>query len=135
MPEQTSLQNNIISTLERRQDRLEEVADRLTSISADLSKMIAVHELRISQQEKMTDSIEVVLEKRRDEFEARSKEIFETIERENKNVLEEVHNSYESLSKKISDLEKMIWLYVGGMGVAAFIVANWGDVLKLIVNK
>lgn len=121
--------------IEKRQMKIEDAISKLTEISSDLNKMIAVHELRITQQEKTTDSIENILEKRRDEFESRIREVYATIEREDKNILEEIHNSYENLSKKITDMEKMMWVYLGGMGVAAFVIANWGDILKLLVNK
>lgn len=121
--------------LEKRQMKIEDAISKLTEISSDLNKMIAVHELRITQQEKMTDSIELVLEKRRDEFEARIKEVYETIEKEDKNILSEIHNSYEKLSKKITDMERMMWLYLGGMAVAAFAIANWGDLLKLFLSR
>ena len=121
--------------LEKRQMKIEDAISKLTEISSDLNKMIAVHELRITQQEKLTDSIEIVLEKRRDEFEARIKEVYDTIEKEDKNILSEIHNSYEKLSKKITDMERMMWLYLGGMAVAAFAIANWGDLLKLFLNK
>ena len=121
--------------LEKRQMKIEDAIAKLTEISSDLNKMIAVHELRITQQEKMTDSIEIVLEKRRDEFEMKIKEIYETIEKEDKNILEEIHESYEKLSKKISDMERMMWVYMGGIAVAAFAIANWGDLLKLFLNK
>ena len=96
--------------LEKRQMKIEDAIAKLTEISSDLNKMIAVHELRITQQEKLTDSIEIVLEKRRDEFEARIKEVYDTIEKEDKNILSEIHNSYEKLSKKITDMERMMWL-------------------------
>lgn len=121
--------------LEKRQMKIEDAIAKLTEISSDLNKMIAVHELRITQQEKMTDSLEIILEKRRDEFEARIKEVYETIEKEDKNILSEIHNSYEKLSKKITDMERMMWLYLGGMAVAAFAIANWGDLLKLFLSR
>ena len=54
------IQSTMLSNMERRQDRLEEVADRLTSISADLSKMIAVHEQRLNQQERQLNNVEPV---------------------------------------------------------------------------
>ena len=76
-----------------------------------------------------------ILEKRRDEFDEREEKIYETIEKEDKNILEEIHESYEKLSKKITDMERMMWLYLGGMAVAAFAIANWGDLIKLFLNK
>ena len=120
---------------EYRQNKLEDAISKLTDISADLNKMIAVHELRIAQQEKITDSIEFILEKRRDEFETRLREIHDTIEKEDNNILEEVHGSFEKLSKKIGDMERMMWVYLGGFSVVIFIIANWGDILKLMLSK
>lgn len=120
---------------EYRQNKLEDAISKLTDISADLNKMIAVHELRIAQQEKITDSIEFILEKRRDEFELRLREIHDTIEKEDNNILEEVHGSFEKLSKKIGDMERMMWVYLGGFSVVIFIIANWGDILKLMLSK
>ena len=61
--------------------------------------------------------------------------LFRSIEKEDKNILEEIHESYEKLSKKISDMERMMWVYMGGIAVAAFAIANWGDLLKLFLNK
>ena len=123
------------NNLEVKQTKLEDAISKLTEISADLNKMIAVHELRLTHQEKITDSLEIILEKRRDEFEARIKEVYDTIEKEDKNILSEIHNSYEKLSKKITDMERMMWLYLGGMAVAAFAIANWGDLLKLFLSR
>jgi len=110
--------------LEHKQTKLEDAISKLTDISADLNKMIAVHELRLTHQEKITDSLEIILEKRRDEYEAREGKIYDHVDQ-----------SFEKLSKKITDLEKMMWIYGGGFALAAFIIANWGDVAKLLLKN
>lgn len=109
------------SNIDFRQSKIEDAISKLTEISSDLNKMVAVHELRLSQQEKITDSIEIILEKRRDEYETREGKIYDHVD-----------NSFEKLSKKITDLEKMMWVYGGGFALAAFVLANWGDVAKLL---
>jgi hypothetical protein len=123
------------NNLETKQSKLEDAISKLTDISADLNKMIAVHELRFTHQEKITDSLEIILEKRRDEFDEREEKIYETIEREDKRISEKIDQSFEKLSKKITDLEKMMWVYGGGFALAAFIIANWGDVAKLLLKN
>jgi hypothetical protein len=123
------------NNLETKQSKLEDAISKLTDISADLNKMIAVHELRLTHQEKITDSLEIILEKRRDEFDEREEKIYETIEVEDKRISEKVDQSFEKLSKKLSDLEKMMWVYGGGFALAAFIIANWGDVAKLLLKN
>jgi hypothetical protein len=123
------------NNLETKQSKLEDAISKLTDISADLNKMIAVHELRLTHQEKITDSLEIILEKRRDEFDEREEKIYETIEVEDKRISEKIDQSFEKLSKKLSDLEKMMWVYGGGFALAAFIIANWGDVAKLLLKN
>jgi len=120
------------NNLEMKQSKLEDAISKLTEISADLNKMIAVHELRLTQQEKTMDSLEMILEKRRDEFDTREKDIYDTIEKEDKIIIDKINESHDRLSKKISDLERMMWVYGGGFAVAAFILANWGDLLKMM---
>lgn len=124
----------IYSNVEYRQTKIEDAIAKLTEISADLNKMVAVHELRLSQQEKLTDSLEIILEKRRDEFEVRENDIYETIKQEDEKIIKQIENSHDRLSKKIGDLERMMWVYGGGVMVLAFIIANWGDVLKLLAK-
>lgn len=120
------------NNLEIKQSKLEDAITKLTEISADLNKMIAVHELRLSHQEKTMDSLELILEKRRDELDDREKDIYDTIEKEDKKIIDKINESHDKLSKKISDLERMMWVYGGGFAVAAFILANWGDLLKMM---
>lgn len=123
------------NSLESKQSKLEDAISKLTDISADLNKMIAVHELRLTHQEKITDSLEIILEKRRDEFDEREKEIYDTIEKEDSKISEKIDDSFERLSKKIGDLERMMWVYGGAFTVLAFIIANWGDVAKLFLKN
>ena len=121
--------------LEKRQMKIEDAIAKLTEISSDLNKMIAVHELRITQQEKITDSLEIILEKRRDEFDTREEKIYNTIEKEDAKISEKLDECFEKFSKKMNDLEKMMWVYGGGFALAAFIIANWGDVAKLLLKN
>ena len=124
-----------MADLEFRQAKIEDAITKLTEISSDLNKMVAVHELRITQQEKMTDSIEIILEKRRDEVEAKEEAIYDTIEKEKMEFTRKMDESFQSVSKKIDALEKMMWVYGGGFALAAFIIANWGDVAKLLLKN
>lgn len=119
---------------EKRQGKLEDAIAKLADISADLNKMLAVHELRITQQEKITDSLEYILEKRRDEIEEKEKHIYSKMKQEDDRIIDKIEDSHEKLSKKIGDLEKMIWVYGGGFSVLAFIVANWSDVIKIVLK-
>lgn len=123
-----------LNNLEYKQSKLEDAITKLTEISSDLNRMIAVHELRLTHQEKITDSLEIILEKRRDEFDKRETDIYDTIKEEDEKILKQIESSHDRLSKKIGDLERMMWVYGGGVMVLAFIIANWGDVLKMLAK-
>ena len=119
---------NLISSLERRQDRLEEVVDRLTAISADLSKMIAVHEQRLNQQEKQLNNVETMNERRREEYDEKFSIVFEKID----SLKESSGTQCDLLSSKINDLEKQFWRLGGGFAVLAFIMAYGPSIVKVL---
>ena len=70
---------------DKRMDKIEDAISRLTTISADLQKMLAVNEQRLIQQEKQVTSLEEVIEKRREESELKLKDVYDTIRVEDKN--------------------------------------------------
>lgn len=120
-----------MADLEKRQDRLEEVVDRLTSISSDLSKMIAVHEQRIIQQEKQLTNVENSAEKRREEYDEKLGSIFDRIDE----LRHENIKQHEILSEKIVEMEKIMWKYGGGLAVIAFVLAYGPSILRILNLK
>ena len=50
------IDNKQLSMFETRQSKIEDAITKLTEISSDLNKMIAVHELRLTHQEKSMDT-------------------------------------------------------------------------------
>jgi gas vesicle protein len=115
-------------------DRIEQAIEKLTSISSDLKSMIAVHEQRISQQEKMSDELHDTVEKRREELDTKLKDVYNTMREQDNNVLQHIESlraesaeQHKNLSEKINKLEKYIWLAIGGG-----ITASW--VISLLLN-
>ena len=127
--------------LEKRYNRLEDAIERLVDVSSNLNKMLAVHEERIKNQEKQILSMEDTLEKRREESEVKLKDVYETIRAEDKNIIseiatfrEETKKQYADLSRKMSWMEKVMYLYMGGMAVIIFVVENY-SFLTTILTK
>lgn len=107
--------------LDKRQNKLEEVIEKLTNISNDLNKILAVHEQRINHQEKTLVEMSLILEKRREDHDTHIKNIYETIRQEDKSVLAEISKmenktleQYGKMGDKIGKLEKLMWTYIGG---------------------
>ena len=120
-------------------DRIEAAIEKLTSISAELKQMIAVHELRILQQEKETSSLDLKFEKRRELMDERIDDIYNTMRSQDNSILDEISKlrkesteQHNVLSAKINQLEKFIWTAVGGGIVITWILTNAVNYLKLL---
>lgn len=150
-----------ITLIEKRQDRIEDAIEKLTTISSDLNKMVAVQEQRINQQENKFVIIENVIERRREESDVKLKDVYDTMRSEDSSILVELNNirkeaseQHEKLSKKISDsdeklsnkiseidnklsekiseIEKKLWMYGGGFAVIIFILTHGSSILTLL---
>lgn len=128
-----------IDCLLRSQDKLEDAITKLTNISADINRMLAVHEHRISSQERYMEEVEQLLERRRTEIEIKVQEIYSTIKEEDRRILDELNKlrdelfrQHEIMELKMNQIEKTIWTYLGGFAVLTFILMYGGDILSLI---
>jgi DNA repair exonuclease SbcCD ATPase subunit len=122
---------------DRRIDRMEEAIAKLTEISADMNKMIAIQDVRVNQQEKVLTLLEELMEKRRDETDARFnarreevdsklKELYDRVNLEVENVREKLEES----NKEMRVIEKTVWMYVGGLTVFGFLSTHVDAVMK-----
>lgn len=114
---------------EPRFSKIDDAIQRLAAVSADLSKMLAVHELRLTQQEKNTDQITFLMEKRREDLENKLKEVYETMKEEDGAILDEIRKSrqasdehHQRLEAKVSKLERLALLVTGSAITVGFIL-------------
>lgn len=116
--------NNVTTSsleyFERRNNRIEDAIERLTEISADLNKMLAVQEQRLDQHAKDINTISARDEGRRKEMEHKFEKVYEAIE----DFKEEHTRTTGTLFKKVSDIQRIIWTYMGGFSVVMFIIVN-----------
>jgi hypothetical protein len=91
--------------------------------------MLAVHEHRLTQQEKSTDQISYLIEKRREDLESKLKEVYETMKEEDGAILEEIKKSrdasdahHERLEAKVTKLERLALLVTGSALTVGFII-------------
>lgn len=126
-----------VSDIERRQDRLEDAIERLTEISADLNKMLAVQDQKLTQQEKVTSLIADMIEKRREEYDKKLENVYDVMRAEDNKVIKELEmmrseqkKQHDEISKKLTAMEKIIWVYMGGFTVLVFLISNSGSILR-----
>ena len=119
-------------------DRIEAAIEKLTDVSAELKQMLAVHEQRITQQEKDSDDLHDVVEKRREELDTKLKDVYNTMREQDNNIVTEItklrresSEQHQILSQKINQLEKFIWMAIGGGIVVTWFLTNLANYLKV----
>lgn len=122
-------------------DRIEDAIERLTAISSDLSKMLAVQEQRLNHQERQVNNLEETIEKRREESEIKLRDVYETIRNEDRSIIEEITKLREEataqhtkLTQRMADMEKTIWMYMGGFTAVFFLLSYGQNILKLFIK-
>ena len=120
-------------------DRIEAAIEKLTSISAELKIMIAVHEQRITNQEKDSDDIHNTLEQRRVELDGHLVKVYDTMRDQDKGILEEIaklrkesSDQHNILHSKINQLERYIYIAIGGGMVITWVLTNAANYLKVL---
>lgn len=100
--------------------------------------MLAVHEQRLTQQEKSTDQITYMLERRREDLENKLKEVYETMREEDGAILEEIKKSRKAsdehhvrLEAKVTKLERLALLVTGSALTVGFILGMVEKYFKL----
>ena len=130
--EVTDLQRNI-GQVNILVERLDTTIDKLSDLSNHISKLLAVHEHKFETQEKQTEILFNLLEKRKQETEQMVKDIrsdfdtdYKAILAELKEMRKENRDQYEVLDTKIKQLEKFVWVASGAVTVIIFLLTN-GD--------
>jgi hypothetical protein len=124
---------------EIRFNKLEEAISKMSDVASDMSKMLAVHEQRIQQQEKLSDSIGTKLEKRNDEVDKKFDQVYDAIRQGDNSIIAEMkkiaeirENQFADLNEKITKLEKWRWMVVGGAMAAGYGLSLFFNLVKYI---
>ena len=81
--------------------KLDKAIEKLSEVNISVSRMLAVHEERISKQEKVDVVLFAKIDKLRDKMDS----------------------DHDSVLQRLRGLEKRVWMAVGGLAVLSFIVS------------
>ena len=113
--------------------RLDTAIDKLTNISSGIKSMLAVHEEKLNQAEKLYEIIFSKLKDRQEDTEQRYNQLKENIDLTEKRIMNEIRSIKNSLGERVNILEKWKWLIIGGSIVIGFILArNFPLVVELM---
>ena len=140
MPEKDTTEIKVdIQTLKRDlenvnniQGKLDTAIDKLTDVSSSIKSMLAVHEEKLTRQEKVDEVIFDKLKERADEITDVYRELKKDIELVEKRVLIEIKSLKNDIGGRVGMLEKYRHIILGASIVIGFILSkNFSLVIEL----
>jgi len=117
------------------QDKLDTAIDKLTDVSSSIKSMLAVHEEKITRQEKIDEVIFEKLKDRADEITEVYRELRKDIDLVEKRLLIEIKSLKSDFGNRVGILEKYRWIIMGGAIVVGFILSkNFATIINLMSN-
>jgi len=90
--------------------RIDAAIEKLSEVNTTVSRMLAVHEERITKQEEVDTVLFAKIDKLRDKMD----------------------RDHDLVLQRIRQLEKRVWMAVGGLAVLTFVINNNGLVSKVL---
>lgn len=128
-------------------ERLDVTIEKLTEVSSRVSELLAVQGTRLENQEKISEHIQDLIEKRRVETDTNIKDVYLRVEKVEKDLYNEIESSqnkvlaeikdmraestaqHNELTKKVNRLEKWMWTFIGGLSVVVFVIEIGSKIL------
>lgn len=122
-------------------DRLDIAIGQLSTVSKNISELLAVQGTRLQYQEKMSEQLTELIQrsnregaKNTDEIEAALNHKIEQLENELvaeiKSLRDENKKQHEEMKNKLALVEKWIWVVTGGAAVVGFLVSKVSSYIK-----
>jgi uncharacterized protein YPO0396 len=128
-----------LDILTPRIDKMDNVIERLAEISSEIKQMLAVHEQRLSQHDKNNDYIEDLIEQRRRDLDDKIDMVYNTMRSQDNGILDEIKKlreestaQHSKLTERINQLEKFIWLAIGGGITLTWIISYAANYFKIL---
>ena len=90
--------------------KIDAAIEKLSEVNTTVSRMLAVHEERITKQEEIDTVLFAKIDKLRDKMD----------------------RDHDLVLQRIRQLEKRVWMAVGGLAVLTFVINNNGIVSKIL---
>jgi len=123
-------------------DRLDIAIEKMSEVSTSITQLLAVHDTKITTQERQLEEVFGLLDKRRDENELRSQTLHKRISdlredmsrdnkeqhsemlKEMKNISRRMDETIDRLDSRVTTLERWKWIMMGGAVVIGFLLAR-----------
>lgn len=113
--------------------------EKLSEIQADIGKMLAVHEQRLGQHEKIHGDLAGDVEKRRLEINQVTGDLYRALDEKTERIMVELRlnndkstEQHSKLRDRLSRLEKFIWMALGASVALSWLFSFASNFHKLI---
>jgi len=131
----------VLDVVNPRIDRMESVIERLTEVSVDIKQMLAVHEQRLGQHEKHHDYIEELVEQRRRDLDSKIDGVYNTMRSQDNGIIDEIKklreestSQHSKLNERITQMERYIWMAIGGGITITWVLSYLANYFKILVH-
>ena len=122
-----------VESLQVINDRLNTAIDRLTDLSTSIKSMLAVHEEKLSRQDKVDEIIFEKLRERQQELQDVHASLKAEMATSEKRLLVEIKSLKLEIGNRVSTLEKYKWLILGGAIVVGWILStNFKTIIEMM---
>ena len=116
--------------------RIDTAIDKLTDVSTSIKSMLAVHEEKITRQEKIDEIIFEKLKERADEISDVYRELKKDVEMSEKRLLIEIKSLKNDIGARVGVLEKYRWIIIGGAIVIGWILSkNFMPIMHMMASN
>ena len=116
--------------------RIDTAIDKLTDVSTSIKSMLAVHEEKITRQEKVDEVIFDKLREREAEITDVYRELKKDVEMSEKRLLIEIKGLKIDIGARIGLLERYKWLIMGGAIVLGWILSkNFMPIVHMMASN
>ena len=113
-------------------ERLDTAIEKLTDVSSCIKSMLAVHEEKITKQEKTDEIIFDKIKDRADEIDSVYRELQREINQVERRLLIEIKALRNDIGSRVSMLEKARWILLGAAIVVIFLLTkDFGKLISL----
>jgi predicted nucleic acid-binding Zn-ribbon protein len=113
-------------------NRLDTAIEKLADVSSSIKSMLAVHEEKITQQEKTDEIIFEKIKDRADEIDSVYRELQREINQVERRLLIEIKALRNDIGTRVSILEKLRWILLGAAIVVVFLLTkDFGKLISL----
>jgi len=116
--------------------RIDTAIDKLTDVSTSIKSMLAVHEEKITRQEKIDEVIFDKLKDRQEEITDVYRELKKDVEMSEKRLLIEIKSLKNDIGARVGVLEKYRWIIIGGAIVIGWILSkNFMPIIHMMASN